>query len=174
MERKSKTYLLVRVMRDTCGVVQASVYDLAGHSLSREATLGEPDEATAPVAMPVDGLAIAALSLEKKALVTVRDLFLKDGSANVEPPSDTPLAAIPLIEAATGHCRGLVLVHRMQFSSLTWRTFARLQSICRWVDRNRRPDVAVAAAATAPALSQRFVSGSAAPSVAGFAEAPEA
>ncbi len=166
---------LLRVMRDTCGVVQAAVYRVDGRTLKRDAVLGDADETSAPAEMPVDRFPIASLAVEKASIVTIRDLFLKDGTPNVELPAETALAALPCFEEQ--RIRAIVLIHRMQFASLNWRTFARMQLICRWVDQNRRPDAGprpVTAPEPVPVPHRTIEPVDSPVPVAAFAEIPEA
>jgi hypothetical protein len=116
---------LLRVLRDTAGVTDAALYQIDGGQLSRTAVLGAAE--ALPESLPLAETEIAHLAVTRGSLVTCRQVW-----ATVPAQNSPWLAALPW-PTASGPSHYLLLVHRMNFSSVNWRTFSRIQMICRWV-----------------------------------------
>ena len=116
---------LLRLLRDTAGVTDAALYQINGTQLSRTALLGAVE--ALPESLQLDGTEIAHLAVTRQSLVTCRQVW-----ATVPAQNSPWLAALPW-PSASGPSRYLLLIHRMNFQSVNWRTFSRIQMICRWV-----------------------------------------
>ena len=118
---------LLRLLRDTCGVLSAAIYVPESSRLRRAALSG--DATGLPEYLAPNEMEIVQLCIERNTLVTCRDTWeAMPGSRN------HCIAALPLI-GANGETAALLLIRHMTFLSATWRTFARMQMICRWVTR---------------------------------------
>lgn len=116
---------LLRLLRDTTGVTDAALYQISGGQLSRTALLGTAE--ALPDSLPLAETEIAHLAVTRQSLVTCRQVW-----ATVPAQNSPWLAALPWPTPA-GPSRYLLLIHRMSFHSVNWRTFSRIQMICRWV-----------------------------------------
>ncbi len=116
---------LLRLLRDTAGVTDAALYQIDGGQLSRTALLGAPE--ALPEVLPLAETEIAHLAVTRQSLVTCRQVW-----ATVPAQNSPWLAALPW-PTASGPSRYLLLIHRMSFNAVNWRTFSRIQMICRWV-----------------------------------------
>ncbi len=116
---------LLRLLRDTAGVTDAALYQINGGQLTRAALLG--NTADLPETLPLAGTEIAHLAVTRQSLVTCRQVW-----ATVPAQTSPWLAALPWPTTA-GAPHYLLLIHRMNFHAVHWRTFSRIQMICRWV-----------------------------------------
>ena len=116
---------LLRLLRDTAGVTDAALYQINGGALSRTALLGTAE--ALPDALSLTETEIAHLAVTRQSLVTCRQVW-----ATVPAQNSPWLAALPW-PTASGPSRYLLLIHRMSFHAVNWRTFSRIQMICRWV-----------------------------------------
>ena len=116
---------LLRLLQANAGVTDAALYLIEGSSLSRTALLGT-DEAL-PENLPLSDTGIAHLAVTRQSLVTCRQVW------STVPAQQSPwLAALPW-PVSSGAARYLLLIHRMDGNAVNWRTFSRIQMICRWV-----------------------------------------
>lgn len=116
---------LLRLLQANAGVTDAALYLIEGSSLSRTALLGT-DEAL-PENLPLSDAGIAHLAVTRQSLVTCRQVW------STVPAQHSPwLAALPW-PVSSGAARYLLLIHRMDGNAVNWRTFSRIQMICRWV-----------------------------------------
>ena len=116
---------LLQLLQSNAGVTDAALYLIEGSSLSRTALLGT-DEAL-PENLPLSDAGIAHLAVTRQSLVTCRQVW-----STVPAQRSQWLAALPW-PVASGAARYLLLIHRMDFNAVNWRTFSRIQMICRWV-----------------------------------------
>jgi hypothetical protein len=115
---------LLRLLRDIGGVTDAGIYAVEGKSLRRLAVVG--DEQRCPKVYEVADLPIAQLSIERRAMTTLKEVWQQT------PDSPGPVvAALPWLGG--DGVAALLLIHRMQFMSTTWRNLHRIQLVCRWV-----------------------------------------
>ncbi len=116
---------LLRLLRDTAGVTDAALYKINGTTLTLSALLG--DSSALPESLSLPDTEIAHLAVTRSTLVTCRQVW------STVPAQNSPwLAALPW-PAPGGLPHSLLLIHRMDFASVNWRTFSRIQMICRWV-----------------------------------------
>ena len=116
---------LLRLLQANAGVTDAALYLIEGTSLTRTALLGA-DEAL-PENLPLSDTGIAHLAVTRQSLVTCRQVW------STVPAQHSPwLAALPW-PVSSGAARYLLLIHRMDGNAVNWRTFSRIQMICRWV-----------------------------------------
>ncbi|MES2466992.1 MAG: hypothetical protein V4675_06800 [Verrucomicrobiota bacterium] len=116
---------LLRLLQANTGVTDAALYKIEGTSLTRTALLGT-DEAL-PECLPLSETGIAHLAVTRQSLVTCRQVW------STVPAQHSPwLAALPW-PVSSGAARYLLLIHRMDGNAVNWRTFSRIQMICRWV-----------------------------------------
>lgn len=116
---------LLRLLQTNAGVTDAALYLIEGTSLTRTALLGT-DEAL-PENLPLSDTGIAHLAVTRQSLVTCRQVW------STVPAQHSPwLAALPW-PVSSGASRYLLLIHRMDGNAVNWRTFSRIQMICRWV-----------------------------------------
>jgi hypothetical protein len=116
---------LLRLLRDTAGVTDAALYQINGSNLTLSALLG--DSSALPASLSLPDTEIANLAVTRGTLVTCRQVW------SSVPAQNSPwLAALPW-PAHSGPSHSLLLIHRMDFASINWRTFSRIQMICRWV-----------------------------------------
>lgn len=116
---------LLRLLRDTCGVTDAGIYSVVGQDLKRIATIGQ--EAHLPETIQANEVEIAQLTLERKALTTIKELWQESPDKH-----STYIAALPWLGSGSS-VAALLLINRMSFLGTTWRNFSRIQMICRWV-----------------------------------------
>lgn len=116
---------LLRLLRDTAGVTDAALYQIYGGTLTLQALIGVPD--ALPATLTLADTEIAHLAVSRGSLVTCRQVW-----STVPAQSSPWLAALPWPHAS-GTARSLLLIHRMNFQAVNWRTFSRIQMICRWV-----------------------------------------
>lgn len=116
---------LLQLLRDSAGVTDAALYQIDGNRLLRAAVIGAQE--SLPQELPLAGTDIANLAVTRQSLVTCRQVW-----ATVPAQSSPWLAALPW-PTANGTPRYLLLIHRMDFPAVNWRTFSRIQMICRWV-----------------------------------------
>ena len=116
---------LLRLLRDTAGVTDAALYQIEGGQLTRASLLGNAE--ALPDSLPLAETEIAHLAVTRQSLVTCRQVW-----ATVPAQNSPWLAALPW-PTASGASRYLLLIHRMSFHAVNWRTFSRIQMICRWV-----------------------------------------
>ena len=116
---------LLRLLRDTAGVTDAALYQITGTTLTRVAVLGTVE--VLPESLPFAETEIAHLAVTRQSLVTCRQVW-----ATVPAQTSPWLAALPWPPAESAE-KYLLLIHRMSFHAVTWRTFSRIQMICRWV-----------------------------------------
>ena len=80
-----------------------------------------------PECLPLSETGIAHLAVTRQSLVTCRQVW------STVPAQHSPwLAALPW-PVSSGAARNLLLIHRMDGNAVNWRTFSRIQMICRWV-----------------------------------------
>lgn len=116
---------LLRLLRDTAGVNDAALYQINGTLLNRLALLGAAE--ALPDSLSLAETEIAHLAVTRQSLVTCRQVW-----ATVPAQNSPWLAALPW-PVSSGAPRHLLLIHRMNFNAVNWRTFSRIQMICRWV-----------------------------------------
>ena len=116
---------LLRLLRDTAGVTDAALYQINGGQLVRTALLGMAE--ALPDSLPLAKTEIAHLAVTRQSLVTCRQVW-----ATVPAQNSPWLAALPW-PTTTAPSHYLLLIHRMSFHAVNWRTFSRIQMICRWV-----------------------------------------
>lgn len=116
---------LLQLLRDTAGVTDAALYQIDGGTLTLAALLG--DSGALPETLSLAGTGIAQLAVTRQSLVTCRQVW-----STVPAQSSPWLAALPW-PTSTGPARSLLLIHRMSFQAVNWRTFSRIQMMCRWV-----------------------------------------
>ncbi len=117
---------LLRLLRDTCGILEAAIYVPAGNvTWQRAALLGEPT--ALPELLQPHAVQITRYAIERGDLVTCRH------TVDHTPGTDSPyIAALPWL-GGDRESIALLLVSRMEFLSIKWSTFAQLQTICQWV-----------------------------------------
>ena len=116
---------LLRLLRDMAGVTDAAVYAVDKDVLKRIGVIGSEDKL--PETLSLAETEIAKLAAERKALTTVKELWQE------APDQNTPfVAALPWLGGG-GSVAAVLIIHRMQFLSTTWRNLSRIQMICRWV-----------------------------------------
>lgn len=118
---------LLRLLRDLAALNDAAIYAVNGDQLERIALLGA--ESALPESLPLATCEIARLSLERKALTTIKELWQETPE-----PVATHIAALPWLGGG-GKVAAVLLIHRMSFLGTTWRNFHRIQMVCRWVAR---------------------------------------
>lgn len=116
---------LLRLLRDISSISDAAIYAVDGTRLKRIAVIGQEEKL--PDLLDVADVEIARLSMERKALTTVKELWQES------PNQNSPyIAALPWLGGG-GTVAAILLVHRMSFLGATWRNFSRIQMVCRWV-----------------------------------------
>ncbi len=121
---------LLRVLRDAAGLTEAAFFTVgAGGTLARVQTLGAPDHF--PAQMRLADLEIASVAVQQRTITTCRSLW-KAGAP--EKAGTAPLAAVPWLNAA-GQPVAVLVISRMVFTAVNWRTFSRIDLICRWAAR---------------------------------------
>ena len=116
---------LLRLLQANAGVTDAALYLIEGNSLTRTALLGLAE--ALPDSLPLSDTGIAHLAVTRQSLVTCRQVW------STVPAQHSPwLAALPW-PVSSGAARNLLLIHRMDGNAVNWRTFSRIQMICRWV-----------------------------------------
>ena len=116
---------LLRLLQANAGVTDAALYLIEGNSLTRTALLGTAE--ALPDSLPLSDTGIAHLAVTRQSLVTCRQVW------STVPAQHSPwLAALPW-PVSSGASRNLLLIHRMDGNAVNWRTFSRIQMICRWV-----------------------------------------
>lgn len=116
---------LLRVLRDSSGLTDAGIYAVQGAEMRRIAWIG--DSTQLPEALNVHTTEIASLAISRRALTTCREVWEQT------PAQNSPfIAALPW-QGSGGQVAALLLIHRMHFLSANWKTFARIQMVCRWV-----------------------------------------
>ncbi len=116
---------LLRLLQANTGVTDAALYLIEGTALTRTALLGTAE--ALPASLPLSETGIAHLAVTRQSLVTCRQVW------STVPAQHSPwLAALPW-PVSSGAARYLLLIHRMDGNAVNWRTFSRIQMICRWV-----------------------------------------
>ena len=132
---------LLRLLRDIASVTDAAIYSVSGDQLKRISHLGS--ESALPESLELRENEIIRLSIDRKALTTIRELWQ-------EAPEFTcqHIAALPWLGGG-GRVAAVLLIHRMHFLGTNWRNFHRIQMVCRWVARY--VDLRVQSNSTSPA-----------------------
>ena len=136
---------LLRLLRDIASVTDAAIYGVNGEQLKRIALLGSDSEL--PESLTLQESEIIRLSIERKALTTIREVWQE------APEFTSPhIAALPWLGGG-GRVAAVLLIHRMHFLGTNWRNFHRIQMVCRWVARYVDLRVQANSASTASAGS---------------------